>query len=134
MTGALLPNLFPSQVLDEIIKIPNIYLFVKDDIFFFENQNIPIFSINNVHDFIGDLLVFDLDSAEVAINILSQIKIHFFVRNLEWLQGKTNFLQNIKIYNSVDYLYSAEDHYYPILNYCNRKPTIIKSEICCEYQ
>lgn len=123
--GAILPNLFPSEKLDFALNQENIVIFVKDNISFFESQSTPIFSIHNVQDFKGELLVFDLESAEIALNIFSQVTVHFYAMDIEWLRGANNFINNYKIYNQVDFLYTYKDYVKVLENYCGRKPIII---------
>lgn len=121
MKALILPNLIPSELTYTLEKYPNAIVFIEDNIFPYDISN-PIFPIHNVNDYIGDLYVFSLDHAKIAMNVLSPVTVHFIAWDLEWLYGKTNYLENIEIYRKVDHLYCRPGHATALKNYCNREP------------
>lgn len=78
MVGVLLSDYLPSQLTDEVTKFLQEvrgYLFLDNNI---SPCPAPVFPSINIHDFIGDLWVFDLDHAKTALRATSPITVHFF--------------------------------------------------------
>lgn len=89
--------------------------------------NCAVMNISEIWSFSGLLIAFNLNNAQIISKVISNVKTLFYVSDLEWLRGKNNFVNNIKIYNSVDFLcVRSLSHYKAIHNYCNIVPNLIK--------
>lgn len=135
--GVILPSLHDSQLSYGFIK--SINQFIKttsqyDFVLFCENLSMPIISpmcgymtSNEISGFDGLLISTDLDNTFLSIRSINAAKKVFYVHDLEWLRGKTNFMYNIQIYRhpDIELICGSESYAKALKNYCNRKAKII---------
>lgn len=135
MLGVVISNLQSSQIAYYTINEINKYK--HDKVIFFEQLASPCLPINcgtlcinEICNFEGTLITTNIKNTIMCSENMNRKKIKhiFYVWDLEWLrQGKKNFLANLKAYMCPDVLIARHgDHFYPIYNYCNRKPLVIK--------
>ena len=134
-TGIVLSSLAPSQT--SFLEIANANSMVYEDEYdftiFVENITRPFMPINcsvmntsEMWSFDGLLITNNLFSTLSAIKVKGPSKVLFYVNDLEWLRDKKDFLQNLRIYRSVDYLVArSEEHAKAIQNYSNRTPDAV---------
>jgi hypothetical protein len=134
-TGIVLTSLAPSQA--SFLEIANVNSMVQEDGYdftvFIENVCRPYMPINcsvmntsEMWSFDGLLITNSLLSTLSAIKVKGPSKTLFYVNDLEWLRNQKDFIQNLRIYRSVDYLVArSQEHAMAIQNYSNRTPDAV---------
>lgn len=134
--GVLLPYLGSSQLAYLAInQIHNYKLANPADCVIFYNQldepcmPLSVSRMNRVElwNYGGNLVVTNLDDAETGLNLVGINSLTFYVWDLEWLRGKSDFIKNIAVYRNpkLRLVCRSDSHADAIENYCNRRPEVI---------
>jgi len=78
-------------------------------------------NVSELFSFEGIIIATTIDTVMMALNTMSRVDVIFYVWDLEWLRGKTNFLENVKAYNNprVTLVCRSLEHAKEIKNYAN---------------
>ena len=87
----------------------------------------PCMNVNEIWGFDGLLIATSIDSCLAMINAPNPSKKVFYVWDLEWLRGKTDFEYNNRAYRheKVELVCRSESHADILENYSNRRATVI---------
>jgi hypothetical protein len=139
--GIILPHLGLSQLSFYACNRANALLDKSNDldiVFFIENLVPPSLNVNtsimNLHelvDFKGVLITTSLSNTQMALKCVNKSKILYYVWDLEWLRGKTNYIQNLEILrdSNIELIARSLSHFNAIEKYCNRKPIKIIQDV-----
>lgn len=126
--GIILPNLANSQLFFEA-SYNTKYIDTQLDLtLFFENLSpvafrcaCGIMHVSEILNFNGTLISTTLDNTLLSLKAINQAKKIFYVWDLEWIRGKTDYLSNIAIYQNPNLkLFTRSDAYSrAIYNYSN---------------
>ncbi len=130
--GLVVPHLAPSQLRDEVFDIINRNKKTTNNSFtlFFENAApcfspviAPIMNVSELKHFRGRAIHFSLSSPEFTINSLYPIDSILYSYDLDWLSGKNDFVENVKLYRNENLrLITRSNEYANLLSkYANKK-------------
>ena len=107
----------------------------KDSYFlFFQDVELPCtkpmitcLNISELSNFSGVLISTSIDMTLMALRAVNNVKYVFYVWDLEWIRGKVDFQQAMRVFRdpNITLVARSEDHAKVIENYCNRKPDMI---------
>lgn len=103
--GIILPNLGASQLLHEVVgKINQTrgpYTVYYEDIYpTYVRIHAPLMNITESKYFSGRLIATTLSSADYILSSLQHNELIFYIYDLEWLRGKTDYVANQLIYRN----------------------------------
>lgn len=98
-------------------------IFLRDNVVPTGTINLPIFGMNDLPYYNGEVVVTNLNNAEYVMKTNGNVTCTFIVWDLEWMRSSSSFTRNVSIYRSVNKLIAkSEDHAKAIENYSNRYP------------
>lgn len=124
--GVILPHVGPSQLAEEVFSA-----MTGDDMYsiYYERVAvpyrptvIPLHTVSECLFFSGRLIGTTLFSMNYVLSSLQKIESVFYIYDLEFLRGKTNYMDNLKIYRNQELkIYTRSEEYAKIFkNYANR--------------
>ncbi len=127
-TGIILPHLGASQLVEEVLNA--VEQTNKPCSLYIENVCVPyrqiskaIFNISETVFFNGKLIATTLFSCAYIQNNLNHITMHYFMQDLPWLRGFTDFVDNVRVLRHPELkLYTSSEEYARLIsNYCNKE-------------
>lgn len=127
--GIVLDNLGPNQLAYFVIKNANqnsrsvpITLFYQNLALPCLDTNIPVMCVNEIWPFKGKLIATSIETAIAVNNVVSEVDRYFYVNDLEWIRGKSDFIHNMQAFHSNIQIFArSKEHAQIIENYSNRK-------------
>lgn len=139
--GVILPHLGPSQlafnVVNQINQLSN-FNNNFDFMLFFENlvkpcinPNCAAVNANEIWSFEGILISTNINAAIASAKAVNRARNIFYVWDLEWLRGMTDFPFNMQAYRNpnVELVARSQHHVRAIEDYCNRKVSKVIEDI-----
>lgn len=131
-TGIILPNLSASQLVEEVLQITEqdkgfYTLYLENVTQPYRPVRSPIMNVSETVFFSGKLIATTLFSAQYILSNLCNTEKIYYVYDLEFLRGRTNFIDNIAVYRDPNLkIYTRSLEYAKLLeNYCNRHIEVI---------
>lgn len=126
-TGIILPNLSASQLVEEVLQITEkekgfYTLYLENVTQPYRPVRSPIMNVSETVFFSGKLIATTLFSAQYILHSLQNVDKKYYVYDMEWLRGRNNFIDNMKILRNPELsLYTRSEEYAQLIkNYCNR--------------
>lgn len=124
--GVILPHVGPSQLAEEVFSA-----MTGDDMYsiYYERVAnpyrptvIPLHTVSECLFFSGRLIATSLFSAQFILSSLQHIEACYYIYDLPWLRGQTNFVENLKILRNPELkLYTRSEEYKSLIEkYTNR--------------
>lgn len=136
--GIILPHVASSQLKDEVFDIVNAYAEKGNSYtIFFENVApnyryilAPLMNIADSKFFKGRLIGFTLSSTDFMLRSFNEVESVLYAYDLEWLRGKTNFIENNAVYRNPNLQLCTRSNDYARLieGYANRTPSVVSLE------
>jgi hypothetical protein len=124
--GIILPHLMPSQLSFEIFDIINNGQTSHEYTIFYENISkvfnppfCPIMNISEMKYFSGRLVGFSLDTVNYMLKSIKIVEPILYLYDIEWLRGKTNYLENVNKLRQITTLTRTEQYADIISKYAN---------------
>jgi hypothetical protein len=78
--------------------------------------------VNEIWPFKGKLIATSIETAIAVNNVVSEVERYFYVNDLEWIRGKSDFIHNMQAFHSNIRIFArSKEHAKIIENYSNRK-------------
>ncbi len=139
--GVILPHLGPSQLSFTVVNQINYLSNINNDydfMIFFENlvkpcvnPNCAAVNSNEIWSFEGILISTNINGAIAASRAVNRAKNIFYVWDLEWLRGMTDFTSNMQAFRhpDIELVARSQHHAKAIEDYCNKKVSKIIEDI-----
>lgn len=126
--GIILPSLGPSQLTEEVLEAiqkgkDRYCLYYENLMQHYRPIPFPVMNISESVYFSGKLIATSLFSASYILSNLNHTRKLLFCNDLEFLRGRTDFMQNISVYRNPELeLYTRSEDYAKLLsNYTNKE-------------
>lgn len=125
----MLSHLGPSQAAYYAVKTINKNIDKREFVLFYENimpvclkPLCPIMNSTEIWSFNGLLITTNMSTTISALKSINNSKILYYLWDLSFIRGKTNFIENTEAMNSdrIELAARSEEHKRVIENYCNR--------------
>lgn len=140
--GIVLPHLGPSQAAYYAVQAINKNIDKHEFILFYENimpvclkPLCPIMNSTEIWSFNGLLITTNMSSTISALKGINNSKILYYLWDLSFMRGKSDFITNSGVMNSdkIQLAARSKSHQKVIQNYCNREVNHIFPDFETDY-